>query len=113
MTKRIARNRCYCIIKLVFIIYISINLKYFFVIYTIYFSKIDNNYYICRMKNSKKQKTKSVRFDKYETVSRAEYREILLARMAGGDLYAMEAYQKIKEADVLLDVFREKPIYNK
>lgn len=45
-------------------------------------------------------------------VSRSEYREILLARMAGGDLHAMEDLQKIRRADRLLDKLRPKPIYS-
>ncbi len=51
--------------------------------------------------------------EQFEVVSRSEFREILLARMAGGDLYAAEAYRKVREADMMLDVLREKPIYNK
>lgn len=47
----------------------------------------------------------------YETVSKTEYREMLFARMAGGDLYAMEAYRKIRIFDAALDVFREIPVY--
>ena len=48
-------------------------------------------------------------------LSRRDYQEILLARMAGGDLYANEARLKIRRADMLLDKFRiavgDKPIY--
>lgn len=44
-------------------------------------------------------------------VSRSEYRDILLARMAGGDLYAAESLAKIRRVDMMLDAFREKPIY--
>lgn len=51
--------------------------------------------------------------EQFEVVSRSDFREILLARMAGGDLYASEAYRKVREADMMLDVLREKPIYNK
>lgn len=51
--------------------------------------------------------------EQFEVVSRSEFREILLARMAGGDLYAAETYRKVREADMMLDALREKPIYNK
>lgn len=51
--------------------------------------------------------------EQFEVVSRSEFREILLARMAGGDLYAAETYRKVREADMMLDVLRDKPIYNK
>lgn len=47
----------------------------------------------------------------YPVVSRSEYREILLARMAGGDLYASEKLRKIRMIDRSLDALREKPIY--
>lgn len=48
-----------------------------------------------------------------ETVSRGEYREILLARMAGGDLYANEILLKVRRIDKALDLFRETPLYGK
>lgn len=48
-----------------------------------------------------------------EEVTRMEYREILLARMAGGDLYAYEQYRKFREVDIKFDAFREKPIYGR
>ena len=48
-----------------------------------------------------------------EVVSRAEYREILLARMAAGDLYASETLGMVRKADMALDVLREKPIYKR
>ena len=51
--------------------------------------------------------------DKFLT--RREYQEILLARMAGGDLYANELRIRIKEVDMMLDRLRiacgEKPLY--
>lgn len=47
----------------------------------------------------------------YIEVSRSDYQEILLARMAGGDLYASEKLAEIRRADQLFDVFREKPLY--
>lgn len=49
----------------------------------------------------------------WETVSRADYQEILLARMAGGDLYANEVRMKLRKADMLLDYLRAKPLYGK
>lgn len=48
-----------------------------------------------------------------ETVSRGEYREILLARMAGGDLYANEILMKVRRIDKALDLFRKTPLYGK
>lgn len=44
-------------------------------------------------------------------LSRREYQEILLARMAGGDLYANEDRMRIRHVDMLLDKLREVPIY--
>lgn len=44
-------------------------------------------------------------------LTRKEYREILLARMAGGDLYANEDRMKIRKIDSILDYFRDKPLY--
>lgn len=52
-------------------------------------------------------------FEMREVVSRSEYREILLARMAGGDLYAAEDLVKIRRVDMMLDAFRDKPIYGR
>ena len=53
--------------------------------------------------------------DPGEIISRRDYQEILLARMAGGDLYANEQRMKLRRADMLLDKLRiaagEKPIY--
>lgn len=50
-----------------------------------------------------------------EILSRRDYQEILLARMAGGDLYAMENLHMIRRVDKLLDRLRiaygEKPLY--
>lgn len=48
-----------------------------------------------------------------EVLSRRDYQEILLARMAGGDLYANEERLKIRKMDMALDKFRENPIYGK
>lgn len=48
-----------------------------------------------------------------EVISRTEYREILLARMAAGDLYAAETLAMVRKADMALDVLREKPIYKR
>ena len=39
-------------------------------------------------------------------ISRRDYQEILLARMAGGDLYANELRLKIREVDRKLDALR-------
>lgn len=51
--------------------------------------------------------------DKFLT--RREYQEILLARMAGGDLYANELRLRIREVDMMLDrlrtAFGTKPLY--
>lgn len=46
-----------------------------------------------------------------EVLSRRDYQEILLAKMAGGDLYANEQRMLIRRADIMLDRFREKPLY--
>ena len=43
----------------------------------------------------------------HEVLSRMDYQEILLARMAAGDLYANELRLKIRKVDKLLDVLRE------
>lgn len=48
---------------------------------------------------------------KGEVLSRHDYQEILLAKMAGGDLYANETRMKLRKVDKLLDAFREKPLY--
>lgn len=48
-------------------------------------------------------------------LSRRDYQEILLARMAGGDLYANEERLRIRQVDMMLDKLREacggNPIY--
>ena len=50
-----------------------------------------------------------------EILSRRDYQEVLLARMAGGDLYANELRLSIRRADMALDKLRiacgGKPIY--
>ena len=46
-----------------------------------------------------------------EVLSRRDYQEILLAKMAGGDLYANDQRMLIRRADIMLDRFREKPLY--
>ena len=48
--------------------------------------------------------------DEDKILSRRDYQEILLARMAGGDLYANEQRLRIRKADMMLDRLREKPI---
>ena len=51
-----------------------------------------------------------------EILSRRDYQEILLARMAGGDLYANELRLKIRRVDIMFDKLRvvcgEKPLYS-
>lgn len=53
---------------------------------------------------------------KDEVLSRRDYQEILLARMAGGDLYANEERLRIRQVDMMLDKLREacggKILYN-
>ena len=48
-------------------------------------------------------------------LTRREYQEILLARMAGGDLYANELRLRIRKVDMMLDRLRiacgERPLY--
>ena len=46
-------------------------------------------------------------------LSRGEYQEILLAKLAGGDMYANETRLKLRKVDMQLDVFREVPLYKK
>lgn len=58
------------------------------------------------------QRQKNFLRDEDKTLSRRDYQEILLARMAGGDLYANEQRLRIRKADMMLDRLREKPIYN-
>ena len=59
--------------------------------------------------------TKKLIIVENEVLSRRDYQEILLARMAGGDLYANELRLRIREVDKKLDRLRvacgEKPIY--
>lgn len=59
--------------------------------------------------------TKFPIIDEEEVISRRDYQEILLARMAGGDLYANELRMRIREADKKLDRLRVicggKPLY--
>lgn len=61
--------------------------------------------------------TKFPIIDKEEVISRCDYQEILLARMAGGDLYANELRMKIREVDKKLDCLRSacggKTLYGK
>lgn len=51
----------------------------------------------------------------YVLLTRYEYQEILLARMAGGDLYANEQRMKVRRLDMMLDKLRiacgGKPLY--
>lgn len=60
---------------------------------------------------------KDMDIDKREVLSRSDYQEILLARMAAGDLYANEARMRMRRADMALDRLRaaagEKPLYEK
>jgi len=77
----------------------------------VYYAFMDENYYICGTNIEKKRMNKPI-ISLYEIVNKAEYREILFARIAGGDLYAMESYIKVKQTDIALDIFREKPIYS-
>lgn len=49
---------------------------------------------------------KKKNFPDYPIISRGEYREIILARMAGGDLYAAEKLRKIRMIDRALDSLR-------
>ena len=58
------------------------------------------------------QRDKTLLIDESKVLSRSDYQEILLARMAGGDLYANEQRLRIRKADMMLDRLREKPIYN-
>lgn len=44
--------------------------------------------------------------DEDKTLSRRDYQEILLARMAGGDLYANEERMRIRHVDMILDKLR-------
>ena len=46
-------------------------------------------------------------------LSSQDIEEILLARMAGGDLYANETRMTLRKVDIMFDAFREKPLYPK
>ena len=50
-----------------------------------------------------------------EVLSRRDYQEIRLARMAGGDLYANEQRLRVRKVDILFDKLRvacgEKALY--
>lgn len=62
------------------------------------------------------QHTNKLIISKDEILSRRDYQEILLARMAGGDLYANEERLRIRQVDMMLDKLREacgeKMLYN-
>ena len=53
----------------------------------------------------------NLEIDKEHIYSRKEYQEMLLARMAGGDLYANELRLKVRRVDIMLDKLRDKPLY--
>ena len=53
------------------------------------------------------QHTNKLIISKDEVLSRRDYQEILLARMAGGDLYANEERLRIRQVDMMLDKLRE------
>ena len=57
------------------------------------------------------EKNENAKPENFEIVSRSDYQEILLARMAAGDLYANEVRMKLKRIDMALDALREKPLY--
>lgn len=63
------------------------------------------------------QGNKTVLIDESKILSRRDCQEILLARMAGGDLYANEERMKIRRVDMMMDRLRiamgEKPLYAK
>ena len=63
------------------------------------------------------QGNKTVLIDETKILSRRDCQEILLARMAGGDLYANEERMKIRRVDMMMDRLRiamgEKPLYAK
>ena len=52
------------------------------------------------------QKDKKLIIDESKVVSRRDYQEILMARMAGGDLYANEERIRIRQVDMMLDKLR-------
>ena len=63
------------------------------------------------------QHTNKLIISKDKVLSRRDYQEILLARMAGGDLYANEERLRIRQVDMMLDKLREacggKALYTK
>lgn len=63
------------------------------------------------MSPSSKNNQGELDMDHIQVLSRGEYQEILLARMAAGDLYANELRMKIRRIDMILDKFREHPLY--
>lgn len=63
------------------------------------------------MSPSSKNNQGELDMDHIQILSRGEYQEILLARMAAGDLYANELRMKIRRIDMILDKFREHPLY--
>lgn len=63
------------------------------------------------MSPSSKKNQGELDMDHIQVLSRGEYQEILLARMAAGDLYANELRMKIRRIDMILDKFREHPLY--
>ena len=63
------------------------------------------------MSPSSKNNQGELDMDLIQVLSRGEYQEILLARMAAGDLYANELRMKIRRIDMILDKFREHPLY--
>ena len=52
------------------------------------------------------QRKKTSLIDESKVISRRDYQEILLARMAGGDLYANEERMRIRHVDMMLDKLR-------
>ncbi len=63
------------------------------------------------MSPSSKNNQGELDMDHIQVLSRGEYQEILLARMAAGDLYANELRMKIRRIDMILDKYREHPLY--
>lgn len=61
------------------------------------------------------QRKKTSLIDESKVLSRRDCQEILLARMAGGDLYANEERMRIRHVDMMLDKLRiacgEKALY--
>ena len=52
------------------------------------------------------QRDKTLLIDESKVLSRSDYQEILLARMAGGDLYANEERIRLRKVDMMLDKLR-------